>query len=589
MQELVLFVAVIGYLIGSIPIGYLIGKKFGVNLLEEGSKAIGRTNLERVLAPIIGAKRAKLWGYIGEAGDQLKGLVPILIGMLLLRLDPISLAVLATSLILGHCYSAFLFFRGGKGVATTMGIVLALCWYIAVPCYVFWFAAKKALETKTQEATALASIRGGLLVGVLGVMVTHDLAMQIFFAFAALHIVFAHRENLKRYRQEQLQKKLEKASFPDDMPTGVFITDAATNNPETVKRLLMQKKKFAWLVNLFPAQFVCDVILPIIPMKYLKMGEVILENDLGAKVRVVTWGYPDIPRRMMENPGRTISRLLDLCSYVESLGADDICLGANTASVGDKGATLQQFAQSITNGNRLTCVYAVKAALKVLDTMLIPRGTAVATVVGSGGSVGDGVCQLLLKAGIGRLYLVGSTLGKQAGQATELSRRFGVPVEELGLMDALSRSHLAIFASSGTARENAHKINPEALPAGLIVVDMERPREISKMLAEYVWLLPNDGGMVAIEGTGKAGTGLPEGVYFPCFSELALRLFRGIRTKWCYPATLEELREVWEAAEEEGFSLAGLRLNEQPVEDHELAFRIEQAEMAKAYKPRRVT
>lgn len=377
----------------------------------------------------------------------------------------------------------------------------------------------------------------------------------------------------------------------DDMPTGVFISDAASNDPKTVKRLLMQKKKFAWLIKPLAAKVVRDVVLPRLPMKYLKMGEVIIGEEPDDQVRVITWGYPNIPQRMMDDPKTTTSDIVTQAQYVESLGAVDICLGANTASVGDKGVTIQEAVQSITNGNRLTAIFAVEAGLDLLpkvNPISFRLTDAVATVVGSGGSVGDGVCQLLLEAGIGRLYLVGSILGKQAEQARELSERFGVPVEEMSLMDALVRSHLAIFASSATARENAHKIIPEDLPAGLVVIDMERPREISKMLAKFMWLFPNDGGMVAIPNSkGKAGLGLPEGVYFPCFSELVLRLLRGIRTKWCYPATLQELRELRQAAREEGFKLAGLRLNEKPVTIAELQERISEAERMKELKPRR--
>lgn len=595
----VIWLVLLQYAIGSIPIGYLIGKKFGVNLLEEGSKAIGRTNLERVLVPILGGKRAKHWGYLGEAGDQLKGFLPVLVAILWIKYTSLGVLILGMCLILGHCYSLFLGFKGGKGVATTMGITLAISPVLAVLCYAYWFMNKKAFAKHTSEATALASIRAACLLGVGGIVmfrqelqfqgiaISHnDYYMQMFFAFAALHIIFAHRANLRRYRAEQREKKATAKRIGGDMPTGVFISDAATNDPAKVKALLMQKRKYAWLIRFLPPIVVRDWVLPRLPMKKLKMGEVILRSADGMQVRVITWGYPRTPQWMMDHPEQAMKEIAELADYLESIGANDVCLGANTAVVGDKGLTIQSSINGpITNGNKLTGIYAVKAGLELLPCR---RQDAVVTVVGPGGSVGDAVCQLLLEAGIGHLYLVGSSHGKQAVQAAELRFRFGTPVKDLPLMDALSRSHLAIFASSATASGHVHDINPEELPAGLVVVDMERPRQVSKLLAEYLWLVPNDGGMVAISTlSGKAGLGLPDGIYFPCFSELALRLFMGWKQRWCAPATLDELKMVREAAEKLGFRLAGFRLNEKPLEGSELRSRFAQAKAAEVFKPRK--
>jgi len=364
-----------------------------------------------------------------------------------------------------------------------------------------------------------------------------------------------------------------KRRFPDDMPTGVFLCDAATNDPVKIKELLMQKKKFAWLVRLIPPRVVM-ALLPHLPMKLLKMGEVIITGEGGKQARIVTWGYPDYPARMLRRPERTVRRLVSLARYLEAKGAKAICLGANTAIVGDKGRTIERsVAIPVTNGNRLTDAFVKKAALHLFELLGLEPGNLTLTVVGSGGSVGDGVCRLFLELGIGKLFVVGSALGKQRKQAEELSTVFGIPVEERTLRDALRESNLAVFASSASSSGQTHDLDLADLPLGLIVIDMERPRDVSKQLAQCPWVLPNDGGMVAIQSEGKAGLGLPEGVFYPCFSELGLFLLRGWKNKWCYPAYLQEIKDVMAAAEDEGYTLAALRLNDNPLTDQEILAR----------------
>lgn len=202
----VLLTVLCGYLVGGIPIGYLIMKrKFGIVLTNIGSGGIGETNVVRALMDWVGMpeKEAKKFGFRVQLLDQLKGVIPILIGIYLVRLTHLGVDLAAVGLILGHCYSPYLEFKGGKAVATTMGIMTVLCWYIALPCYLIWFVIKIALKKRTKEATALASIIGGILVSGLGIWLLHDRVYNYLFVFAASHIVLAHRNNLKRFVEER--------------------------------------------------------------------------------------------------------------------------------------------------------------------------------------------------------------------------------------------------------------------------------------------------------------------------------------------------------------------------------------------------
>ena len=127
------------YLVGSIPFGVIVGRAWrGVDVRRFGSGNIGFSNVLRVLGPGVAA--------VVLAGDMLKGLAPVAGGRLLLRAwgtpEP-ELWLLAVSLapILGHSFSVFLGFRGGRAVATVAGTLLGLAWPAAVVAVVVWMVA----------------------------------------------------------------------------------------------------------------------------------------------------------------------------------------------------------------------------------------------------------------------------------------------------------------------------------------------------------------------------------------------------------------------------------------------------------------
>lgn len=126
------------YLAGSIPFGYLIGRARGVDIRQHGSRNIGATNVGRVLG--------RKWGYLCFVLDVLKGLLPVLLaGHFLgpgrqpgphfppqLWEQALWLAT-AFGAIAGHIFPVWLRFRGGKGVATSLGVVLGIWPYYTIP------------------------------------------------------------------------------------------------------------------------------------------------------------------------------------------------------------------------------------------------------------------------------------------------------------------------------------------------------------------------------------------------------------------------------------------------------------------------
>ena len=127
--------ALLAYMLGSIPFGYLIARVVaGIDIRQHGSGNIGATNVGRVL----GAK----WGLLALALDLLKGLLPVwLLPLVLLPsyVPPLPVEVLCgIATIVGHMYPCWLWLRGGKGVATALGVVLYLSpWVSAIAFGVF--------------------------------------------------------------------------------------------------------------------------------------------------------------------------------------------------------------------------------------------------------------------------------------------------------------------------------------------------------------------------------------------------------------------------------------------------------------------
>lgn len=108
---------ILAYLLGSIPSGYIVGTLAGVDVRNAGSGNIGATNVARIVG--------KRLGILTLLADTAKGYVPVFIA-LRMGLTPATVAVVALAAFLGHLYPVFLRFKGGKGVATAFGALLAL-------------------------------------------------------------------------------------------------------------------------------------------------------------------------------------------------------------------------------------------------------------------------------------------------------------------------------------------------------------------------------------------------------------------------------------------------------------------------------
>jgi len=174
------------YLLGSVPTGLLLARGMGVNIREAGSGNIGATNVYRTMGRKV--------GILTLIGDCLKGLIPVLVAKWL-GLPDVWIAAIGLAAFLGHVYTVFLGFKGGKGVATALGVFLGTS-----PLSVLFGLVVFALVLYKWRYVSLASITAAGLVPVLAWLTgggTELVLMSI--AIAAL-IIFRHRENISRLR-----------------------------------------------------------------------------------------------------------------------------------------------------------------------------------------------------------------------------------------------------------------------------------------------------------------------------------------------------------------------------------------------------
>ena len=197
---------VLSYFAGSIPFGVLIAKFKGVNIRQKGSKNIGATNVGRVLG--------RKYGFICFFFDVLKGALPVfwighIAGTYGQPIDAISTnsmllwICIALASLLGHMYSFFLKFGGGKGVATTFGGMVAMWPLLTIPVLLAFFA--WIISVKTSKMISLASLLASLVLFVDAAIIVfmqstiqHAWPMLAITGIITMMVFWKHRSNIVR-------------------------------------------------------------------------------------------------------------------------------------------------------------------------------------------------------------------------------------------------------------------------------------------------------------------------------------------------------------------------------------------------------
>ena len=183
-----IFVMVVSYLIGSIPFSYIFSRKIkNIDIRNYGSGNVGATNASRILG--------KKMGIIIALLDMFKGFAAVWMSVLVLNPPDGSFIPLLAGIfvILGHDYSLFLKFTGGKGVATTIGVMLYLAPLLILLGGIIWF-----LLVFLTKIVSLGSMIGMLSVPIFALLLNYEITMVGFTLIYALLIIFTHRGNIKR-------------------------------------------------------------------------------------------------------------------------------------------------------------------------------------------------------------------------------------------------------------------------------------------------------------------------------------------------------------------------------------------------------
>jgi acyl phosphate:glycerol-3-phosphate acyltransferase len=184
LKETVLLIC--SYLLGSVPTGLLLARAMGVNIRETGSGNIGATNVYRTMGRKV--------GILTLVGDCLKGLIPVLVAKWL-GLPDLWVAAIGLAAFLGHVYTIFLGFKGGKGVATALGVFLG-----AAPLSLLGAIAVFALVLYKWRYVSAASIAAAAIIPIAVTLTTGRPELIAMSAVIAASVIFRHRENIARLR-----------------------------------------------------------------------------------------------------------------------------------------------------------------------------------------------------------------------------------------------------------------------------------------------------------------------------------------------------------------------------------------------------
>lgn len=175
---------VLSYFIGSIPFSYLIPKWIGkIDIRLHGSGNTGTTNVIRTLGMKV--------GVIAFIGDFLKGIIPSLLG--LIWFGELGGVIGGGLSVIGHCHPVWLKFKGGKGVATSAGILIVLYPDIFVLLFISQF-----IIIGLTKYMSLASILSAIMLPIYAIIFSKSTTMTVFAFFLGAFVIYRHRTNFKR-------------------------------------------------------------------------------------------------------------------------------------------------------------------------------------------------------------------------------------------------------------------------------------------------------------------------------------------------------------------------------------------------------
>lgn len=480
----------LGYLLGSVPFGYLLGRVFkGIDIRRYGSHNIGATNVLRVVGPV-----PALLTLLLDAG---KGIVPVVLAAQPWWTgragDGWLVVITAAMAILGHAYSAWFYLRErqfsrGKAVAAALGADLGFLVIGAVPpaavlapLVVFLLTIfGPRLIRRWFGFVSLGAILGVGSMPPLLAALRVALPYQVFSWAALLFILWKHKENIGRILdgvEPRLGEKPPLAGLDQDEVACAFMIHPM--NPDD----WWQTRRFASLVPLYragllPQPFLERLMRHVRPMKLDEIRGIQVAD--GRRARVYLIGAPLLPRQIKGDPELAVLRAVQAARLARDLGASVFGLGAYWSVVGNKGEEVQARSEiAVTNGGAYTAG-TVKAAVPAILRRLGREGVRLegirAGVVGANGVVGFRVCHSLL-GHVGRLVMIGrdpERLERSAGRLRFRSE--GTEVTTSTALESLRECDLIFSATS----EPGPVLFPAHVRPGTLIYDLGRPADVDE-------------------------------------------------------------------------------------------------------------
>ncbi len=550
-------VVLLGYLIGSIPSGVFWSRVFkdksGIkrDVRQRGSKSTGATNIGRSHG---------LWAFLLVMFlDGLKGLISVFGAAILFHQD-FLLWVAGFSAVAGHFKSSWLFVldkwfwkikglvKGGKGMSTTAGVLVALTAYNQLPIVVFgilficWL-----LILGIFRYMSVASISAAVLFPIL-MRWPYDQSWIKLIVSVVLSgaLISAHVPNIRRLWKGIEPKFTLTKMTQENLPTVGFAIQPIEMG--IVRRYFEKKVEHRGRIIRGIVNIASDNLIK----KGLRIkrnffySDVIVQSKIGKRARIKLYVVPWTPEQLIRKPRVGLRKVVAVCQLAAQGGCKLVGLGAYTAIVGSGGQEVaNRFGDNlaITTGNTLTVVAAIKATLKAVKLMgKIPEELTL-VVVGKDGSIG--------KVIISTMSPIFQTV---------------IPIGRDDDIRLVKKGDVVISASS---TETAI-INPEDLKIGAIVCDVARPRDVAaEVRKDRKDVLVIDGGMIRIPGTVifPSLTGLEPSLIWGCLGETVLLALEERWENYSLGKELElkKVLEMENLAEKHGFVVDTLRSFEKPI------------------------
>jgi fatty aldehyde-generating acyl-ACP reductase len=576
----------VAYLIGALPIGYILCRLKGVDIFEVGSGSMGSTNVGRVLGT-----KGQLITFIL---DVLKGVLAAWLGATVLGIRE---AVICGALaVFGHCFSIFVFaikrkWMGGKGVATALGALSFVQPQVALPAFVLW-----GIVVLITNYISAGSIIAALAVIVAQPFVSSDIVVKVLAACIGVLVVVKHSGNIQKMLSgtESMArvKKLKPPLTSNQVRVGFLVhstkTDPVAIAAEYRATVLVKLRKIprigstleGWIGGWKPRNIIRFV--EHLPAAFLVGGEAHgLKTPAGNEVRVVFVGVPYDAATMRASTSKALRAINRAIMVALKLGASSVGFGAYTSIVTRNCLNVcEDFSVhspmfGITSGNTLTAITGVEGLVAVAQKCGYRLSDCTVAVIGATGSTGKLATQLLDDTLIGRILVVGSTLEKGKDLAKDLAIE---KCEAVSLEEACKTAQLIItVTSSGNL-----SIDPAWFMPGAIVCDIARPRDVGEAVTlARTDVLVMDGAIVKFGGGVKSSFnfGFDQGEFFACMGETILLAmdFADHRDRMPCPRTcsvgdlkLEEAYFLMELMETYEMQIAGVRSQDMPVSNERI-------------------